>query len=167
MKTLAYFFIPVLTLFLLSSCGGSSKVKVPKNGELLMKYAWKLQPNETLNASTDSLKDNTGLDADVQLQGDVEKIADFLAETLVFDYDKNDKTKLAYSSTIGEGLLSTKVVGYWEINDDGKELTLKQWDSQNGKTLDPVVYEIKEINDSKLVLVNKETGATKIYFPKS
>ncbi len=167
MKKINLIIAIAIGLFVFAGCkGGGDEVKVPKEGDLLMKYAWKLQPNESLNATTDSLEDATNITADVQLDGDVEDIANFLAETLTFSRDKKDKSKLAYSSTIGEGILSTSVVGYWEISDDGKELTLKQWDSSAGKTLEPVVYTIIEISDDKLVLENKATGGTKIYFPK-
>lgn len=165
MKKIFLGIIPVLLVLIFSSCG-KDEVKVPKNGELLMKYTWKLQPNETLNAATDSLKKQTGVIADVQLNGDVEDIANFFAETLSFSRDKNDKSKLAYSSQIGEGLLSSKVVGYWEISKNGDTLTLKEWDNQLGTTKDPVVYIIQEISDKKLVLKNNSTGGIKIYFPK-
>lgn len=165
MKKILLGILPVLIVLIFSSCG-KDEVKVPANGDLLMKYAWKLQPNETINAATDSLKNQTGVTADVQLNGDVGTIANFLAETLNFARDKKDKTKLAYSSQIGEGLLSSKVVGYWEMSQNGDTLTLKEWDSQLGTTKDPVVYTIQEISDKKLILKNNETGGIKIYFPK-
>jgi len=165
MKKILLGILPILAIMFIASCG-KDEIKVPKNGELLMKYAWKLQPNETIDAATDSLKNQTGVTADIQLNGDVGKIADFLAETLTFARDKNDKQKLAYSSQIGEGILSSKVVGYWEISEDGNTLTLKEWDSELGKTKEPVVYTIQEITDEKLVLKNNETGGIKIYFPK-
>lgn len=162
-------FLRILGIGLISvffiACNGGNKVKISKTGEKLMSHAWKLQPNETLDAASDSLKNATNVTADVQLKGDVKKIADFIAETLVFDRDKKDASKLAYSSTIGKGFLSSKVVGYWELSDDDI-LTLKQWDDSKGEEMAPVKYKIVEINDKKLVLQNEDTKGVKIYFPK-
>jgi len=165
MKKLSYLLVITLLGIFISGCGNSDDgVKVSKTGELLMEYSWKLQPNESLDASSDSLKDNTNIDADIELKGDVKKIADFIAETLVFDRDK-DKTKLAYSSTLGKGFLSIKTVGFWELADDDVTLTLKEWDDTEGKALDGVEYTIVEISKERLVLENKSTGGIKIYFP--
>lgn len=156
--------ISLISIFFIS-CNGGNKVKISKTGEMLISHAWKLQPNETLNAKSDSLKDATNVTADVQLQGDVKKIADFIAETLVFAKDNKDASKLAYSSTYGEGFLSSKVLGYWELSDDDI-LSLKQWDDTKGEEMAPVKYKVVEVNDTRLVLENVDTKAIRIYFPK-
>ena len=165
MKKLSILFVTTIFASFLISCGGDG-VKLSDTGELLISHQWKLQPNASLDASADSLQDATGVDAHVQLDGDVGDFVDFLAETLTFDRDRKDKTKLAYSSTIGEGLFSSEVLGYWEISDDDTELTLYEWDSQAGQQKEGVVYKIVEISDEKLVLENKSTGGTKIYAVK-
>ncbi len=160
----------VLGLFIISiffmACNGGNKVKVSKIGEKLMSHAWKLQPNESIKANTDSLKDSTNITADIQLKGDVKKIADFMAETLQFARDKKNPQKLAYSSKIGKGMLSIKTLGYWNLSDDNKTLTLRKWDSNKKQEMTPVDYKIVELSDTKLVLKNKQTGAVKIYFAK-
>ncbi|MBN2663564.1 MAG: hypothetical protein JXR68_07925 [Bacteroidales bacterium] len=165
MKKLSVLFIASLFVSLIVSCGGDG-VKLSDTGELLISHQWKLQPNATLDAAADSLQDATGLDAHIELDGDVGDFVDFLAETLTFARDNSDKTKLAYSSTIGEGLFSAEVLGYWEINDDDTELTLYEWDSQAGQQKEGIVYKIVEISDEKLVLENKSTGGIKIYAVK-
>ncbi len=165
MKRLGIFAIALIAVSFLVSCGGSSKVKVSDTGKLLMAHNWKLQPNESLDASADSLQDGTGIDAHVQLDGDVGDFMDFIAETLSFDYDGKDNTKLAYSSTLGEGIFSIETLGWWTISDDDSELTLMEWDSSAGKAKDGVVYKIKDISDEKLILEDPD-GGTKIYAAK-
>ncbi len=167
MKKLNFLLLFTLSLVFAIGCKSEGKeVKLKEKGEILISQAWKLQPQETLDASTDSLEDATGIVADIELTGDVGDFADFLAETLVFDRDQKDKSKLAYSSTIGEGFLALEVVGYWEINEDETEITMMEWDSSAGTTKEGVVYKIVEISKDKLVLENKATGGVKIYFPK-
>lgn len=166
MKKLGIFMFSLLAVSFLISCGGGGGVKVSETGQILIDHQWKLQPNASLDASADSLQDATGIDAHIELDGDVGDFADFLAETLTFTKDGSDKTKLAYSSTIGEGIFSAEVVGYWELSDDDKELTLFEWDSQAGQQKEGVVYTIVEISDEKLVLKNNSTGGMKIYAVK-
>jgi len=166
MKKITYLLVFALSLTFIISCGGGSKVKVSEQGELLMSTAWKLNTNATINSFTDTLQDATNIVADVELTGDVEELANFFAETLVFDFDKSDKSKLAYSSTVGEGLLSSEVVGYWTMSEDSKEITMSEWDNTNSKELAPVTYIIVELTKDKLVLQNKSDKSMKVFDAK-
>jgi hypothetical protein len=167
MKNL-YIVLSAVVLFALASCGGESKggVKLSDKGKLLTSKSWKLDPNATLKGTTDNIKDSTGITADIQLKGDVGKIAGFLAETVTFGPDQNDKTKLAYSRKIGEGLLSSSVTGYWEFNPDETAIIMKEWDSYAGKEKAPVIYKIVELTDKKLVLQKEGDSSPNIYFAK-
>lgn len=165
MKQINFILVLFVSAVFIAGCG-NDEVKVSETGELLMSHQWKLQPNESMDAMADSIEDETGVDMHVELEGDVEKFADFVAETLIFTRDENDPTKLAYSSTIGEAPFSAETLGYWTLSDDDKELTLYKWNSEKGEQEEGVVYEIIEINDEKLVLKNKKTGGTKVYFVK-
>ncbi len=140
--------------------GGKSKATAKMN--LLMAHSWKLDPNATIKGTTDAIKDTTGVTADIQLNGDVGAIADFLAETLVFAVDGKDKTKFSYSRTIGEGLLSVQTLGFWTLSSDESTLILKEWDTQKGE-LPPVNYKIVELTDSKLTL-QKDGDATPTFY---
>ena len=164
MKKLSFLFALSLVMFFIVGCGGNKKAEVSAEGEKLMKYAWKLQPNESLDATSDVVEDETGIVADIELNGDVGDFADFLAETLVFGRGK-DASLLVYSSTIGEGILSSEVTGLWSMPSD-TEVVMKVWDSNLGDYAEGVAYKIVELTDDKLVLENKETGGIKVYFPK-
>jgi len=159
------FIIGTLFLGLVSCGGGGNKVKVSDTGEKLMAHAWKLQTQETLDDATNNLEEGTGIEADIKLEGDVAKIVDFLAETLTFARDKNPE-KLFYERKIGEGILSTSVVGFWEMSEDDKFVIFKEWDGVNGVEKKPVRYEIKEITDSKLVLLREGDATPNIYAAK-
>lgn len=152
-------------LFAVACGGGGKKVDLSEKGQLLTSISWKLDPNATLKGTTDAVEDTSGITADIQLQGDVKKFADFVAETVIFAVDK-DPSKLAYSRTIGEGFLSSSVVGYWEFNADESAIIMKEWDSQAGKEKDPVTYTIVELSPEKLVLQKEGAASPNIYFPK-
>jgi hypothetical protein len=148
-----------------TSCG-SKKAKVPDAGLKLMSTAWKYDVNANLKKGSESTENATGVSSDIQLQGDVGAMANFVAETLTFGRDSNDETKLSYSKKIGEGLLSSSVIGYWSMSDDGKTITLRQWDNAAGKEKDPVNYTIVELTDDKLVLMKAGEDTKKIYKKK-
>lgn len=150
--------IIMLTVFLFACGGGKKKAELSDKGKLLTAVTWKPDLNTNIKADTDNVDSNTGIEANIELKGDVKKLADFAAGTLRFGQDENDPEKLSYERTYGEGLLSTSVVGYWEFNEDESMLIMKEWDSQAGKEKEPVKYEIVELTDSKLVL--KKEGAT-------
>ena len=157
----------IVAIFLASACGGGGqKATLSEKGELLTSIDWKLDPNATLKGTTDLVEDTTGITADIQLGGDVEKIANFLAETIVFGTDKKDPSKLSYSRTIGEGLFSSSVVGYWEFNADESAIIMKEWDKQAGAEKEPVTYTIVELSPEKLVLQKEGDASPNIYFPK-
>jgi hypothetical protein len=156
------------SLLLIMACGGGSgkKAELTEKGELLTSISWKLDPNATLKGSTDAIEDTTGITADIELKGDVKAFADFVAETVVFGVDTKDPSKLSYSRTIGEGLLSSSVLGYWEFNADETAIIMKEWDSQAGKEKAPVTYTIVELSPEKLVLQKEGDASPNIYFPK-
>lgn len=158
--------IALLTLLVSCGGGGAEKVKLTEKGELLTSISWKLDPNATLKGSTDELKDSTGLEANIELKGDVKKIADFFSETVIFQIDGSDASKLAYSRTIGEGLLPIKTVGYWEFNSDESAIIMKEWDSTEGKEKDPVTYKIIELSKDKLVIQKEGDASPNTYLPK-
>jgi len=158
--------LAILSAFLLVVACGGKKAQLSEKGQLLTSIQWKLDPNATLKGTTDAIKDTTGITADIQLQGDVGKIANFIAETLIFAPDKKDPSKLSYSRTIGEGFLSSSVLGYWEFNADESAIIMKEWDSQAGKEKDPVTYTIVELSPEKLVLQKEGDASPNIYFPK-
>ena len=157
----------IFTAFLLlNACGGGEKAKLTEKGQLLSSIAWKLDPNATLKGTTDSIKDTTGIIANIELKDDVKAIADFVAETLQFGIDSKDESKLSYSRTYGEGFLSTSIVGYWSFNEDESAVILREWDNTAGKEKDPVTYKIIELSREKLVLQKEGDMAPNIYFPK-
>ena len=176
-----YFILSVSAVFLIVSCGGSGEsssdnedenvaenieVVLSEKGELLCSVAWKLDPNATLKGTTDVIEDSTSIIANIELKGDVKAFADFVAETVSFAKDQNDPTKLAYSRKIGEGFLSTSVLGYWEFNENETAIIMKEWDSQLGQEKDPVTYNIIELSDEKLVIQKEGDSSPNIYFPK-
>ena len=154
-------------LFLVTACGGGGeKVQLSEKGQLLTSISWKLDPNATLKGTTDAIEDTTGITADIELKGDVKAFADFVAETVVFAIDSKDPSKLSYSRTIGEGLLSSSVLGYWDFNADETAVIMREWDNQAGKEKEPVTYTIVELSSEKLVLQKEGDASPNIYFPK-
>ena len=161
--------ISLITILIFAvSCGGEKKeeVKLSEKGELLTSISWKLDANATLKGTTDVVEDTTGIEANIELKGDVKKFADFLAETVVFGVDQNDPSKLSYSMTIGEGLFSTSVLGFWSFNADETAVILREWDDAAGKEKKPVTYTIVELSKEKLVLQKEGDASPNIYFPK-
>ncbi|WP_291724328.1 hypothetical protein [Bernardetia sp.] len=160
-------FVAVLFLsFNLSSCG-SKKAKIPAEGEKLMASSWKYDVNANLAKGSENVEDASGIKSNIELKGDVGKIADFAAETLTFSRDKKNKSKFSYKRKVGEGLISSSVVGYWTMSDDGKTITMMEWDSKAGKEKAPVNYTIVEITDDKLVLMKEGEDTKKIYKKKA
>jgi hypothetical protein len=160
------FSIAVILFAIFAVSCNSEKAKLSVKGELLTSTEWKLDPNATLKGTTDDIKDTTGVTANIELKGDVKKIAEFLSETLYFGIDESDKSKLSYSRKIGEGFFSSKVVGFWVFSADEKSVILKEWDETAGKEKEPVEYEIVELSKEKLVLLRKGDASPNIYFPK-
>jgi hypothetical protein len=159
--------VVLATLLLAIACGGGGKkVQLTEKGKLLTSITWKLDPSATLEGVTDNLKDTSGITADIKLEGDVKKLANFAAETLVLGIDDKDPSKLSYSKTYGEGFLSTSIVGYWHFNADETAIVQREWDKEAGKEKDSVVYKIVELTDKKLVLQKEGDMAPNIYFPK-
>jgi hypothetical protein len=146
--------------------GSNEKVVLTEKGNLLCSTSWKLDPNATIKGSTDTLKDATNVTANIELKDDVKAIADFVAETVVFGIDQKDATKLSYSRTIGEGLFSVAVLGYWSFNNDETAVIMREWDSQAGKEMAPVTYKIVELTKEKLVLLKEGDTSPNIYFAK-
>jgi len=153
-------------LFFIVACGGGKKVDLSEKGKLLTSINWKLDPNATLQGTTDQIKDTTGITANIELKDDVKKIADFLSETVVFAIDSKDPSKLSYSRTIGEGFLSSSVVGFWNFNADESAVILREWDNTAGKEKEPVTYTIVELSADKLVLQKEGDSSPNIYMPK-
>ncbi len=162
----------IALFFIAISCGGSKNevkggdVVLTEKGKLISSIAWKLDPNATLKGTTDVIKDTTSIIANIELKGDVKKIADFMSETVVFGIDKSDKTKLSYSRTIGEGFLSSSVLGYWNFNEGETAIIMREWDNQLGKEKEPVTYNIVELTAEKLVIQKEGDASPNIYFPK-
>lgn len=156
--------IMMASLSLLFSCGGGASLS--EKGKLLTSIPWKLDPNATLKGSTDTLTGTTGVTANIELKSDVGAIANFLSETLQFGVDSKDKTKLSYSRTIGEGFLSSSVLGFWNFNEDESTVVFREWDNAAGKEKDPVNYKIVELTAEKLVLLKDGDATPNIYFAK-
>ncbi len=156
----------ICAVLILTSCGGGKKVELSEKGKLLTSISWKLDPNATLKGTTDKVEDSTSIKANIELKGDVAKIANFIAETVVFGTDKKDASKLSYSRTIGEGFLSSSVLGFWNFNADETAVILREWDDQTGKEKTPVTYTIVELSQEKLVLQKEGDASPNIYFPK-
>lgn len=159
----------LIALSLCISCLGATKkkeVELSEKGKLLTSIAWKLDSNATLKGTTDVIEDSTSLIANITLEKDVKKIADFLAETVVFTIDAEDKSKLVYSRTIGEGFFSTSTTGYWKFNEDETEIIMWEWNEQTGKTNPPVTYKIIELSEEKFAMQKMGDASPNIYFPK-
>ncbi len=162
-------FILIGAMAFMAACGGGNSenaVKLSEKGKLLTSISWKLDANATLKGTTDKVKDTTGITADIELKDDVKAFADFLAETVVFGIDENDKSKLSYSRTIGEGLFSSSTLGFWEFNADETAIIMKEWDKEKSAEKAPVTYKIQELTKEKLVLLKEGDASPNIYFPK-
>jgi len=155
-------------LILTTSCGGGGgpKVELTEKGKLITSITWKLDPSATLEGITNEIKDTSGITADIKLEGDVKKLANFAAETLVLAIDEDDQSKLSYSKTYGEGFLSTSIAGYWNFNADESAIIMREWDKVAGQEKEPVTYKIVELSAEKLVLQREGDSAPNIYFPK-
>jgi hypothetical protein len=151
------------TMLLTASC---KKKELSETAKKLMAKTWKYDTNANLAAGSESAENATGIKSNIQLGGDLKKIADFASETLTFYEDTKNK-KVAYEKKYGQGLLSTNVRGWWELKDDDKTLVLKEWDNKAGKEKDPVEYSIKELGDDQLVLTKKSDNSTHIYLESS
>jgi len=178
MKSFSFLLVVVsfaTLVFVTSGCGGGNKkdsgsepekIVLSEKGELLCSIQWKLDPNATIKGSTDTLKDATNITANIELKEDVKAFADFVAETVVFGIDSKDPSKLSYSRTIGEGIFSASVLGFWSFNSDETAVIMKEWDSQAGKEKAPVTYKIVELTKEKLVLLKDGDSSPNIYFAK-
>ena len=162
-KTLRNLSIGLTFVAVLASCGGK-KAEISEKGKQLMGKTWMYDINGNLKAGQDKVEDSTGIKSGIELQGDVKTMGDFAATKFVFGTDKSDESKLSYSQKIGSGLLSTGVVGYWEIS--GDTLTLKEWDSNKGEEKAPKQRLITELTDEKLVWTCLEDGKSEIYIKK-
>lgn len=161
--------VPVVIVFAflcLVACGGGPKVKLSEKGQLITSITWKLDASETLKSATDSLKDTTGIIADIKLEKDVKKFIDFVSETLQLGIDKGDPSQLSYSKTYGEGLFSKTILGYWEFNADESAIIMREWDKEANKEKEPVTYKIVELSKNKLILQKEGDITANIYFPK-
>lgn len=151
------------TALLGTSC---KKKELSETAKKLMAKTWKYDTNANLAAGSKSAENATGIKSNIQLGGDLKKIADFASETLTFYEDTKNK-KVAYEKKYGQGLLSTSVRGWWELKDDDKTLVLKEWDEKAGKEKDPVEYTIKEVGEEQLVLTRKSDNTTHTYTESS
>lgn len=143
-----------------TSC--KKKKELSETAKKLMAKTWKYDTNANLAAGSESAENATGIKSNIQLGGDLKKIADFASETLTF-YEDTKNNKVAYEKKYGQGLLSTSVRGWWELKDEDKTLVLKEWDSKAGKEKDPVEYAIKEVSEEQLVLTKKSDNTTHTY----
>ncbi|MFN8257592.1 MAG: hypothetical protein U0W24_17990 [Bacteroidales bacterium] len=153
-------------IFCTSCGGGGKKAELTEKGKLLTSISWKYDTNASLKSGTDEIKDTTGITANIQLQGDVKKIVDNVAETLKFGIDEKDPSKLSYSRTYGVGFLSTSILGFWNFNEDESAVIMREWDNAAGKEKEPVTYKIVELTKDKLVLQKEGDVSQNIYFPK-
>lgn len=154
----------IALVFALNACGGKKKeASIPAEAEKLIGKTWTKNLNASIKESTDATEEGTGIKADIELKGDVGKIANAFGEVkYVFDRDKKDKSKLSYSKTTGKGLLKSTVLGYWDMAADGKTITLREWDKKAGKEKAPVSMSIKELTDTRLVI--QQEGKTPSVF---
>ena len=164
LSVITVLFISVAAVGCGKKAGGKSKIS--EKAKLLMAHSWKLDPNATIKSTTDKIEDTTGVSADIKLSGDVGTFADFVAETLIFGEDTKDKTKLSYKRTIGEGILSVSVLGYWSMSDDDGSVIMREWDASKGEEKAPVTYKIVELTDAKLVLQAEGSASPSVYNAK-
>ncbi len=155
--------LALISLLTLNAC--KKKKELTETAKKLIASQWKYDTNANLEAGNQNLENSTSIKSDIQLGGDVKKIADFISETLTFGEDTKNN-KLSYEKKYGEGILSTSVLGFWELKDNDKILVLKEWDSQAGKEKDAVEYEIVELTAEKLVLKRKSDNTSHIYLEK-
>lgn len=98
---------------------------------------------------------------DIQLKGDVKKMADALsAREIYFAEDKKGRG-VGYVLTTGKGLLSDKSDGWLTWSDDETQLTLTPTDKKR-KTM---VYTLVEVGAKKLVILHDKasTGTPEVY----
>ncbi len=172
MKMLKQVFLAAIVGILFVStihCGGSGK-KLSDTENKLIAHVWKKDVEAVRKEAAANADSASGLNfSEIELKGDVKKGVDWLqAKSIQFGKDEKDPTKLSYKITYGKGLLSTSVVGYWETNEAGTEVIMREWDSQAGKEKEPVTYEIIELTGDKLIIKEKgkEALAREIYVPK-
>jgi hypothetical protein len=87
---------------------------------------------------------------DIQLKGDVKKLADaFGARELYFAPDSKDRG-VGYVLTTGKGLLASKSDGWLTWNDDETQLTLTPTNTK----LKPMLYTLQELTPKRLVILS-------------
>jgi hypothetical protein len=155
-----------IILILFSSCGDGGgkkgKVELSEKGKLLTSVIWKYDTNASIKGTTDAIEDTTGISADIKLEKDVKKIADFFTGTLRFAIDAKDPSLLSYERKYGKGIFSSSVLGYWEFAHDEKFIIMREWDDAAGKEKPPVEYQIVELTADKLIL--KEPDGTEHFY---
>jgi hypothetical protein len=157
--------IVLFTFSVMIGCSGKKAAKLSEKGEMLIAKTWKPDVNANLKGGSDKVDSATKIKSDIQLKGDVKKMADFFAGTLRFAKDTKDASKLSYERKYGEGILSTSVLGYWEFNKDETAIIMREWDKAASKEKDPVTYQIVELSADKLVL-KKEGESEEFYVAK-
>lgn len=156
----------ILAVVFMASCGGETKteeVVISEKAAMLIDKTWTPDLNATIEESTNALDSATNIVADIELKGDVKGIADFIAGTLRFGKDQSDKTKLSYERKYGQGILSTSVLGYWNLNEDESAIIMREWDSYAGAEKEPVTYKIVELTEKKLALLKDGELTPDIY----
>ena len=167
MKKTVLFLIAILSLFAIACAKKPSNMTheekaalLPKKLQPLFKGPWKLDVNASSAMNAKAILAKTGIKADVTFDKDVGKAAQFMAKTLTFTFEKKSLNR-AYSEKFGEGLLSTEETGWVTVDDDAKNLTLK--DGNDKET----AYSIEELEaDEKLVLKPKSGGSFEVFIPK-
>ena len=152
MKTSIKILVAALGLLALVSCGEKGH-KFTAQELLLVNKTWAPDVNANLQSSNEALEDATGIQSDIQLEGDVKKIGDFFAGKYLFGKGEKNPSELVYSITTGEGFLSAVTgAGKWSLSADGKTLSLIPYDyDAKAYAETPELYEIIELTEDKLV----------------
>ena len=149
--------LAVVSTVLISSCnliGMSSQEKI------LTSHPWKLDANATVKDATNTIKDASGIDANINVEDGVKMVLDLVTETIIFTNEKDEKSgEYKYTSKRGSKLISYEKKGTWKYDSDKKTITLTL------ESNSPVTYEVVSLTDEKFVMKAKNSPANYVYLP--
>lgn len=155
--------------FTVTACGDSKPTLSAKTAMMMGgpegkgKY-WYYDGDATARAREEAIKENTGITAEIKLEGDVGAMANMVAEKHLVFYLSKDGTKMMWQRTSGEGLLESQKRGYWKWQDEG-ETTLVLQDNVEPNAETDTVWKMIEVTEDGLVMQKQDdtTFSPKFY----